>query len=125
MRFRILTISLPRRIYEGQMIHYRIQLLPFIWVNWLTEITKVKEKEYFIDDQRIGPYKIWHHQHHFAEVDGGVEMRDAITYAIPFGWIGRIANWLFVSNQLTTIFKYRRSVLEEKFGKDLRKTIAV
>jgi ligand-binding SRPBCC domain-containing protein len=93
-------------------------------VDWLTEITKVKPGEYFIDDQRIGPYSLWHHQHHFKEVEGGVEMRDAVTYAIPFGWLGQLANWLFVGKQLKSIFHYRRSVLERQFGKDVRRIIA-
>ncbi len=124
MQFRILNISRPGRIYEGQIIHYKIRILPFVWVNWLTEITKVNAGEYFIDDQRIGPYRLWHHQHHFKEVEGGVEMCDSVAYAIPYGWLGRLAHWLFVGKQLKAIFQYRRSVLERQFGNDVRRTIA-
>lgn len=117
LRFRIIKVSLEKSIYEGQTIHYKIRILPFVWVNWLTEITKVKDEEYFIDDQRIGPYSLWHHQHHFREVEGGVEMRDAVTYAVPFGWLGRLAHLFFVRVQLSAIFDHRRTVLANRFKK--------
>lgn len=119
LRFQIKNIGLDAGIYEGQMIHYRIRILPFVWVTWLTEITKVKHHAYFIDDQRIGPYALWHHQHHFREVDGGVEMHDAVTYAVPFGFLGTFAHRVFVRGQLRGIFSHRRSVLEKKFKANL------
>lgn len=102
-------------IYEGQIIHYKIRILPFVWVSWVTEISKVKEREYFIDDQRLGPYAFWHHQHHFREVNGGVEMRDVVTYAIPFGWIGNLIHRVYVNARLRQIFDYRRNILDKKF----------
>lgn len=117
LKFQIVNVSMDRDVYEGQVIHYRIQILPLVWVTWLTEITKVKNMEYFIDDQRLGPYSLWHHQHHFREVRGGVEMSDAVTYALPLGWLGRIAHALFVRAELLSIFLHRRQVLERRFSR--------
>jgi ligand-binding SRPBCC domain-containing protein len=84
---------------------------------WMTEITQVKDRTYFIDEQRFGPYSLWHHQHHFKEIPGGVEMTDIIHYKNPLGILGRIANALFVKNKLKTIFDYRFKKVEELFGK--------
>ena len=117
MRFRILHTSGQGKMYPGQLIHYRIKILPFVWVTWLTEITQMKTGEYFTDDQRKGPYALWHHQHHFRKVPGGVEMTDEVTYALPFGWLGQWAHGIFVRDQLNGIFDYRRRILEKKFKK--------
>jgi ligand-binding SRPBCC domain-containing protein len=115
MAFQIQHISGAGQMYPGQLISYRIRIFPWVWVDWLTEITQVKEGTYFIDDQRFGPYAFWHHQHFFRAVAGGVEMVDEITYGLPFGWIGRLAHSLFVKKQLKTIFAHRYKVLEERF----------
>lgn len=115
LNFKIRNVTLDMSIYEGQIIHYKIRILPFVWVSWVTEISKVKEREYFIDDQRLGPYAFWHHQHHFREVNGGVEMRDVVTYAIPFGWIGNLIHRVYVNARLRQIFDYRRNILDKKF----------
>lgn len=117
MNFRIEFVSRPGKIYAGQLIGYRIRILPWIWVRWLTEITAVKRGEYFIDDQRSGPYALWHHQHHFRTVPGGVEMTDEVNYAVPYGWLGRLANRFFVAPRLRTIFAYRHHILEKKFAR--------
>jgi ligand-binding SRPBCC domain-containing protein len=117
MDFKILhTSGDGSGMYAGQIISYKIKLLPFIYVNWVTEITHVKHHEYFVDNQITGPYSIWHHQHHFTEVPGGVQMTDEITYAVPFGIIGRFANYLFIEQQLKTIFAYRHTVLGKMFA---------
>jgi ligand-binding SRPBCC domain-containing protein len=117
MKFDIRHISgTTNRMYAGQLISYRIQIMPFYSTNWLTEITHVNEPYYFVDEQRFGPYALWHHQHHFVPVDGGVEMTDEVTYAIPFGFIGRLANSLFVHKRLNAIFDYRQKVLKEIFS---------
>jgi ligand-binding SRPBCC domain-containing protein len=84
---------------------------------WMTEITHVKEGEYFVDEQRFGPYALWHHQHHFRPIAGGVEMTDLIHYKIPLGWLGDIANSLFVKKELEQIFSFRYRKVEEMFGK--------
>ena len=84
------------------------------------EVRIIIHHAYFIDDQRIGPYALWHHQHHFREVDGGVEMQDAVTYAVPFGLLGKLAHRVFVRGQLRGIFSHRRSVLEKRFKADLK-----
>jgi ligand-binding SRPBCC domain-containing protein len=86
-------------------------------VNWVTEITHVKEPEFFIDDQRLGPYKLWHHEHRFKETGGGVEVHDLVHYALPLGPLGDIAHELVVKRQLREIFDYRKEYLARKFGR--------
>ena len=115
MAFQIQHISREDKVYPGQLISYRIRIFPGVWVNWLTEITQVKEEAYFIDDQRFGPYAFWHHQHFFRAVTGGVEMVDEVNYGLPFAWIGRLAHAIFVRKQLKAIFAHRYRVLEERF----------
>lgn len=117
MKFTIQNIS-GKGIYPGQLIRYRITIFSFYQVNWLTEITAVKEQEYFIDDQRIGPYALWYHYHHFREVENGVLMTDEVTYALPFGWLGQWAHALLIGRELNTIFEYRRRVLDARFSKE-------
>jgi ligand-binding SRPBCC domain-containing protein len=102
-------------MYAGQIINYKIKILPFYRARWTTEITHVQEPFYFVDEQRFGPYALWHHQHHFKEVPGGVEVTDDVHYAIPFGFLGRLANAVFVQRELNTIFEYRNAILQKYF----------
>ncbi len=104
-------------MYAGQIIEYTVKPVLGIPVYWMTEITHVAEGKYFIDEQRFGPYSLWHHQHHFAEVSGGVQMTDIVHYKIPFWFLGDIAHALFVESQLKKIFDFRFQAVEEKFGK--------
>ena len=113
--FKILYTSGGAKAYAGQIIRYHISILPGIKVHWVTEITQVKEQLYFIDEQRFGPYALWHHQHHFKEVPGGVEMTDEVNYAIPFGPLGLLAHFIFVGREVNRIFDHRHTVLEEHF----------
>jgi len=92
------------KMYPGMIITYKVTPLFGIKMNWMTEITHVKENEYFVDEQRFGPYALWHHQHHFKEVKGGVLMTDIVNYAIPYGIIGRLANDILVARQLNKLF---------------------
>lgn len=115
MGFEILYQSGGEKTYAGQIIRYKVQILPGIKAHWVTEITHVKEPEHFIDEQRFGPYALWHHQHHFKEVAGGVEMTDEVNYAIPFGPLGQLAHALFVGREVNRIFDHRYKVLEEYF----------
>src|SRR5579862_7988793 len=96
-----------KKTYAGQIIKYRIKIFPGMTVKWTTEITHLKENHYFVDEQRFGPYSLWHHQHHFKEVDGGVEMTDEVNYAMPFGLLGKFAHWLWVGREVKRIFDYR------------------
>jgi ligand-binding SRPBCC domain-containing protein len=82
----------------------------------MTEITHVEDKRYFVDEQRYGPYSMWHHQHHFKAVEDGVEMTDIVHYKLPFWVLGDIANTLFVKKQLKAIFDYRYKIVEHRFG---------
>jgi ligand-binding SRPBCC domain-containing protein len=103
-------------LYPGQLICYKLTPLPGFTTFWMTEITHVREPEYFVDEQRFGPYKLWNHQHHFRQVSGGVEMTDELTYAIPYGWIGRLAHFFFVGKEVERIFDYRKNSLERLFA---------
>lgn len=114
MNFRVLTET-PPEIYEGLMIAYKISPVLNIPLSWVTEITVVEHQVYFVDEQRQGPYKIWHHEHHFKVVEGGVEMTDIVSYSLPFGFLGKFAHWLFVRKQLEGLFDYRFRKVEELF----------
>ncbi len=104
-------------MYAGQIIEYKVSPVFGIPLYWMTEITHVQAKDYFVDEQRFGPYSLWHHQHHFKLIEGGVEMTDIVHYKIPFWFIGDIANALFVKKQLQQIFDFRFKAAEDKFGK--------
>lgn len=104
-------------MYPGQIIEYKVKPLLGIPLYWMTEITHVVDKQYFVDEQRFGPYSLWHHQHHFKAVSNGVEMTDIVHYKIPFGWLGDIANGILVKQQLEHIFNYRFTAVEQRFGK--------
>lgn len=103
------------QIYAWQIIEYTVKPLFGISLYWMTEITHMQHKKYFIDEQRFGPYSLWHHQHHFKETENGVEMTDIVHYKIPFWFIGDIANSLLIKNELKKIFDYRFNMVEEKF----------
>ncbi len=116
MGFEILTENLAEEMYAGQMINYKVTPLLGIKLNWCTEITHVKEQEYFVDEQRFGPYSMWHHEHHIEETTDGMLMKDIIHYKLPLGFLGDIAHFLFVKKKLEGIFEYRFEVLEKKFN---------
>jgi ligand-binding SRPBCC domain-containing protein len=117
MKFVVLTKQESKSIFAGQIIDYRVTPLFGIPLFWRTEITTVKNGEFFIDEQRKGPYSVWHHEHHFKEIEGGVEMTDIVQYKNPFGFIGRLANGLIVRKKLRSIFEFRYRKVEEMFGK--------
>ena len=116
MNFKILS-GADRSIFAGQIIQYKVTPVLGITLKWVTEITHVKENEYFVDEQRFGPYSLWHHKHFINEIDGGVEMEDIIDYKIPFGILGQIAHPLFVKNKLKQSFKFGEKKLIKLFGK--------
>ncbi len=117
MQMTVLSQSGGNKTYGGQIITYSVKPLLGIPLPWMTEITHVKQNEYFVDEQRFGPYALWHHTHFFKEIDGGIEMTDIVNYKMPFGFIGEIAHWLFVKKQIESIFEYRNQRLEEIFGR--------
>ena len=117
MGFNIISKHQGEKVYAGQIIEYKIKPLLDISLYWMTEITHVEEGKYFIDEQRYGPYNLWHHQHHFKPIEGGVEMTDIVHYKNPFWLLGDVANALFVRKQLKEIFEYRFHKIEELFGK--------
>ncbi len=116
MSFRVEYISgNPEEMYAGQIMQYKIGILPGITTGWMTEITHVHKPWYFIDEQRFGPYALWNHQHWFKPVDGGVEMTDEVNYAIPLGVLGRIVHTMFIENELKRIFQFRYNTIEKLF----------
>lgn len=116
MGFKI-TSGDPAKMYEGQMITYSVGLLPGVRSGWVTEITHADEPNMFVDEQRFGPYSMWHHEHTFESLsNGGVLMKDKVSYKIPFGPLGIIVEMLFIRNQLRNIFSYREEVLNKLFN---------
>jgi len=116
MGFDILS-GADRPMFEGQIIQYIVTPVAGIKTKWVTEITHVKEGEYFVDEQRFGPYALWHHKHFIKEIPGGVEMEDIIDYKLPFGILGQLAHPILVKSKLKEIFDYRKEKLVELFGK--------
>ena len=114
MKFEIVGAVAPR-MYPGQTIEYRIGILPGITTRWLTEITHVREGEYFVDEQRMGPYRVWHHEHRFEPVPGGVRMTDHVVYDVGWGPAGWLADRLWVQRQVETIFDFRARKIAEIF----------
>ena len=116
MGFNILSET-PAKMYPGLFIHYKVSPLLGIKMRWTTEITHVEAPSYFVDEQRVGPYSIWHHEHHFKAIEGGVEMLDRVNYKVPFGLLGKIFHPIIVRPKLEQIFDYRVRKTEELFGK--------
>lgn len=117
MGFEVTSNFQKEEIYEGKIITYRITPLFHIPMQWITEITHVKTPYYFVDEQRSGPYAMWHHEHHFHEIDGGIEMNDRLYYQIPLGPFGSIIHQLIVRKRIEQIFDYRYLILKQLFGK--------
>lgn len=118
MKFRVTSGPMPGEVYAGQIITYTVAPVAGIPLFWMTEITAVNPLRFFVDEQRRGPYRLWHHQHHFTEKDGGVLMTDLVHYQLPLGLLGELARVLFVRKQLQAIFSYRRQQVEVHFGKE-------
>lgn len=116
MGFNVTSKNLADKMYPGMIISYKVSPVLGIPLTWVTEISQVRDMHFFVDEQRVGPYKLWHHQHHLQEIPGGVLMTDIVTYQPPFGVLGNIANALFIKRQLNTIFEFRRKKIEELFG---------
>ncbi len=115
MGFDIRSRDLPDKIYEGMIISYIVKPVLGVKTNWVTEITHVRDKAYFVDEQRVGPYTLWHHQHIIKQQGDKVLMKDIVSYKPPMGFLGSIANELLIKNKLNEIFDYRTQILEEIF----------
>lgn len=115
MRFAILS-GADEPMYPGQLIEYRIQLVPGVVVPWLTEIVHAEPQRRFIDEQRFGPYKFWYHEHRFAPTPEGTRLEDHVAYGLPLGVLGQLAHAFWVRRQLEHIFEFRRRAIERIFG---------
>lgn len=116
MKFEI-TSGKPAPMYPGQIISYRLAPVPGISANWVTEITQVQHQHFFVDEQRFGPYSMWHHEHRFEQTAEGLLMTDKVSYKLPLGILGRLAHFIFVKAQLRHIFEFRRVALEKIIAK--------
>ncbi len=116
MGFDITSKDLPEKMYAGMIISYKVSPVLGIKTTWVTEITQVRDKHYFVDEQRVGPYSIWHHQHILEPMSNGVLMKDIVSYQPPFGFLGAIANSLMIKRKLNEIFDYRTIAVEKRFG---------
>ena len=116
MGFDIKSESLPPRMYPGMIISYKVSPIWGIKMTWVTEITHVKEKQYFVDEQRIGPYAMWHHEHKIEPIEGGTLMTDIVSYKPPLFFLGSIANSVLIKKQLREIFEYRKKAIGEMYG---------
>ena len=105
-----------RTLYAGQIIQYSVTPIFGIPATWVSEITQVKHKDYFVDIQLYGPYAMWHHKHFVKEIEGGVEIEDLIDYKIPFGWLGQLLHPIIIKPKLNQIFEYRHNKIIELFG---------
>ena len=116
MSFEILSNTESEKMFAGQVITYYLRPLLGIKIFWMTEITHCNEGNYFVDEQRFGPYALWHHKHFLKEIEGGVEMEDIVDYKVPMGIIGQLVHPFLVKPKLNEIFEYRRKKLIEMFG---------
>lgn len=116
MGFAILNDVGIDKMYAGQIIEYYVKPIAGIKMHWVTEITHVEDKVYFVDEQRFGPYALWHHKHFIKEVAGGIEMIDIVHYKVPFGILGKLVNALVIKKQLKTIFDFRFKKINELFN---------
>lgn len=116
MGFEITSKNLSEKMYPGMIISYTVKPILGIKMIWVTEITHIEEMRYFVDEQRRGPYSMWHHQHFIEPTDKGVLMTDIVSYSPPFGSLGVLANSLFINKLLNTIFNYREKTLEKRFS---------
>lgn len=116
MAFNIIS-GADREMYPGQIIQYIVTPVLGIKSKWVTEITHVRDKEYFVDEQRFGPYALWHHKHFIKEIKDGVEMEDIIDYKIPLSILGQLVHPILVKPKLEEIFRFREKKLIELFGR--------
>jgi len=115
MSFDIIS-GADKPMFAGQIIQYIVTPILGVKTTWVTEITHIVDKKYFVDEQRFGPYALWHHKHFINQIEGGVEMEDIIDYKVPFGFIGRLVHPFLIKPKLTEIFNYRTKKLTEFFG---------
>ncbi len=117
MGFDIKTPDLPEKMYQGMIIAYTVRPLFNVPMTWVTEITHIDEGKYFVDEQRYGPYRMWHHEHFIETHPGGTLMRDLVSYIPPFAFLGQWVNPSLIRSKIEEIFNFRQKALEEIFGR--------
>ena len=118
MGFDITSTDIPEKMYQGMVISYKVSPVLGIKTTWVTEITHLRENSYFVDEQRVGPYSMWHHQHILEDAPNGTMMSDIVSYRPPFGILGSVANSLMIKGKLNEIFDYRTEVLKDIFNEE-------
>jgi len=110
--FRI--VRAPEDLIGGSLIRYRLRWrrLP---IRWTTEISEWNPPHRFVDRAVSGPYALWNHEHTFTPERGGTTMRDSVTYALPFGWLGHLAHWALVRRDVQRIFDFRAETMRSLF----------
>jgi len=116
MGFDIIDLE-DTKMYAGQIIKYNVSPILGLNMKWVTEISHVEINKFFVDEQRFGPYKFWHHKHIFEAIDGGIKVIDILDYALPFGIIGKIFEPFLIRPKIEEIFSFREKKLVEIFGK--------
>lgn len=115
LKFTVVS-DVPQKMYPGMIIEYRVSPILDIPVKWITEITHVCEPNYFVDEQRFGPYKFWHHKHFFKQIDDYIEMIDQVDYIIPYSLFGELF-FPYIAKKLEKIFDYRYNMIESIFNR--------
>lgn len=112
----MLTEMSGQKMYTGMFVSHRVRPIAGIPLIWTSEITHISEGSYFVDEQRSGPYALWHHEHHFrAESHSATVVHDILHYAMPLGIIGQMAHALFVEKMINGIFEHRELVIHGMF----------
>lgn len=115
MGFNIIS-GAEKQMFPGQIIQYIVTPILGIKTKWVTEITHVVPQQHFVDEQRFGPYALWHHKHFFKAIEGGIEMEDIVDYKLPMGLLGQLVHPFLVKPKLDEIFQYRQQKLIDLFG---------
>ncbi len=118
MGFDITSKNVPSQMYRGMIVSYKVSPLPGFKTTWVTEITQLEENKYFVDEQRVGPYNLWHHQHLLEQKDDHTLMTDIVSYRPPFYFLGDIANQLLIKSKLKEIFEYRTQAVDRIFNRE-------
>lgn len=115
LHFTIIS-SVPDTMFDGMIIEYRVAIPFFGTQRWIAEIKHIRDKQSFVDEQRLGPYTFWYHYHELTETEKGIRINDRVYYVVPFGRAGRLLHRMFIRKTLERIFDYRKAKLAEILG---------
>ena len=116
LSFEIIS-DVPDEMYEGMLVEYKVNIPIIGKQEWVSELQHIVPEYSFVDEQKIGPYKLWYHYHAIEDVKDGVKLIDRVSYQTPFGVLGKIAHVLFINKMLNKIFNYRNVAFKELLEK--------